>query len=53
MKTFENKLYSYKMRHDTRFAPNPLFGVLTLATCKPSMRRNMQIGNWIAGRLIL
>ncbi|MFR7823127.1 MAG: hypothetical protein ACLU30_07910 [Odoribacter splanchnicus] len=35
--------------HDTRFAPNPLFGVLTLATCKPSMRRNMQIGNWIAG----
>jgi hypothetical protein len=49
MKTFENKLYSYKMRHDTRFAPNPLFGVLTLATCKPSMRRNMQIGNWIAG----
>lgn len=49
MKTQENKLYSYKMARDTRFAPNPLFGVLTLATCKPSLRRNTQVGNWIAG----
>ena len=45
----ENKLYSYKMTHDTRFAPNPLFGVLTLATCKPAIRRNTEVGNWIAG----
>ena len=37
------------MKHDNRFAPNPLFGVLTLATCKPAMRRNTKIGNWIAG----
>lgn len=49
MKTQENKLYSYKMKHDTRFAPNPLFGVLTLATCKPKMRINTKVGNWIAG----
>ena len=35
MKTTDYKLYSYKMKHDNRFAPNPLFGVLTLATCKP------------------
>ena len=43
------KLYSYKMTHDNRFAPNPLFGVLTLATCKPRMRQNMHVGEWIAG----
>lgn len=49
METQENKLYSYKMTHDTRFAPNPLFGVLTLATCKPALRRNTGVGNWIAG----
>lgn len=49
MKALQYKLYSYKMKHDNRFAPNPLFGVLTLATCKPAMRRNTKIGNWIAG----
>ena len=49
METTDYKLYSYKMKHDNRFAPNPLFGILTLATCKPAMRRNTKIGNWIAG----
>ena len=49
MKTTDYKLYSYKMKHDNRFAPNPLLGVLTLATCKTAMRRNTKIGNWIAG----
>lgn len=49
MKIQEDKLYSYKMKHDYGFAPNPFLGVLTLATCKPGMRRNTQIGNWIAG----
>jgi len=50
-------LYSYRMVADTGFAPNPYFGVLTLATCKPGMRSNKRIqheidsGNevWIAG----
>ena len=42
-------LYSYKMSHDDGFAPNPYFGVLTLATCMSKMRRNTKIGNWIAG----
>lgn len=37
------------MAHDNCFAPNPLFGVLTLATCKPKMRSNTKVGNWIAG----
>ena len=43
------RLYSYKMAHDNRFAPNPLFGVLTLATCKPQLRKNAKVGDWIAG----
>ena len=45
------KLICYKMTHDTAFAPNPFFGVLTLATCKPGIRRNRNIGagDWISG----
>lgn len=39
----------YKMTNDTGFAPNPFHGCLTLATCKPSMRRTLQQGEWIAG----
>ena len=43
------RLFTYKMTHDTGFAPNPFHGVLTLATCKPGMRRTKKIGDWIAG----
>ena len=42
-------LRSYKLTHDTGFAPNPFFGSLTLATCKPGIRRTAKIGDWIAG----
>ena len=42
-------LYCYKMTHDTGFAPNPYHGILTLATCKPTIRRCAQIGDWISG----
>lgn len=46
----ENKfLYSYKMTHDSGFAPNPEHDVLTLATCKPTIRRCAEIGCWISG----
>ncbi|MDE6637712.1 MAG: hypothetical protein K2K32_05695 [Muribaculaceae bacterium] len=47
----EPKMWSYKIVHDSLFAPNPLWGVLTLATCKPSIRRspNSVNGTWIAG----
>lgn len=34
---------------DTEFAPNPHYGVLTLATCKPRIRKYAQIGDWISG----
>jgi hypothetical protein len=44
-------LVSYKMTNDSGFAPNPFHGYLTLATCKPGIRRsgNRRIGDWIAG----
>lgn len=43
------KLYTYKIRRDYGFAPNPFFGVCTLATCKPVIRKGVKIGDWIAG----
>ncbi len=43
------KLYSYKMSHDDKFAPNPFYGVLTLATCMNKLRYNTKVGNWVAG----
>ena len=43
------RLFSYKMTHDTGFAPNPFHGVLTLANCKPLMRKTKKIDDWIAG----
>ena len=42
-------LYGYKMIHDTGFAPNPYHGVLTLATCKPRIRKYTKEGYWISG----
>lgn len=42
-------LYCYKMTHDDGFAPNPYHGVLTLATCKPTIRRCAEKDYWISG----
>lgn len=39
----------YKMTHDSGFAPNPFHGHLTLATCKPALRRARNQGDWVAG----
>lgn len=49
MKDDDKFLYCYKMTHDTGFAPNPYHGVLTLATCKPTIRRCAAEGYWISG----
>lgn len=43
------RLLSYKMTHDTGFAPNPFGSTLTLATCKPKIRYSRKQGDWIAG----
>lgn len=42
-------LYSYTIPYDNGAAPNPYWGVLTLAICKPVIRRNAQIGDWVVG----
>ncbi len=44
-----NKIRSYSMTHAGGFAPNPYGGILTLATCKPGIRRISQVGDWIIG----
>lgn len=42
-------LYSYIVRRDYGFAPNPFYGVCTLATCKPRIRQAAKIGDIITG----
>jgi hypothetical protein len=43
------RLFSYKMTDDTGFAPNPFYGLLTLANCKPDIRKTKDKDDWIAG----
>ena len=43
------RLYSYVVARDYGFAPNPFYGVCTLATCKPMLRRKASIGDWVVG----
>ena len=43
------RLFSYVVARDYGFAPNPFFGVCTLATCKPMIRRIASVGDWIIG----
>lgn len=45
------EIFSYKMDHDFGLAPNPFWGVMTLAVCKGAIRRNssLHIGDWVIG----
>lgn len=43
------KLYSYVMTSDSGFAPNPYHGFMTLACCKPWIRRVAQVGDFVVG----
>jgi len=42
-------LYSYVVARDFGFAPNPFGPYCTLATCKPRVRAQAGIGDWIVG----
>lgn len=42
-------LFSYVVRFDSGFAPNPFHVFCTLATCKPKIRQHAQIGDWVVG----
>lgn len=41
------KVYSYVIVRDFGFAPNPFYGLCTLATCKPNIRAGAQLGDWV------
>jgi len=43
------KGYSYVVVRDYGFAPNPFWGFLTLATCKPKIRKNASVGDYVLG----
>ena len=43
------KLYSYVIDHYYGFAPNPFYGVCTLATCKPAIREHAALGDYVVG----
>ncbi len=43
------RLFSYVVKRDFGFAPNPFYGLCTLATCKPEIRRHANVGDWIVG----
>lgn len=42
-------LFSYVVRWDHGFAPNPFHGVCSLATCKPGIRKKAVVGDWVLG----
>jgi hypothetical protein len=42
-------VYVYVVDRDFGFAPNPFYGVLTLATCKPRIRSVASMGDWVIG----
>lgn len=43
------KMYSYIVRYDVGFAPNPFHGTCSLATCKQDIRKKASVGDWILG----
>jgi hypothetical protein len=43
------RINTYVVEHDLGFAPNPFFGVCTLACCKPRVRKYAKEGDIIVG----
>ena len=43
------KLYSYIIKSDLGFSPNPFWGKCTLACCKPVIRKTAKPGDWVVG----
>ena len=42
-------LYTYVVRHDLGFAPNPYHGFCTLAICMTKVRKGAMEGDWVLG----
>jgi hypothetical protein len=43
------KIYSYTLVNDNGFAPNPFWGVCTLATDQALIRQIIAVGDWVVG----
>jgi hypothetical protein len=43
------RIHSYVIDHDFGFAPNPFYGVCTIACCKPSIRKYAKIDDLVIG----
>ncbi|HET7143320.1 MAG TPA: hypothetical protein VFI68_04790, partial [Anaerolineales bacterium] len=43
------KLFSYTLNHDDGAAPNPFWGICSLAIRKPAIRISAEIDDWIVG----
>ena len=43
------RLFRYILKDDKGMAPCVEDGIMTLATCKPKIRRSAKMGDWIAG----
>ncbi|OQP42029.1 hypothetical protein A4H97_34140 [Niastella yeongjuensis] len=43
------KIYSYVLRIDDGAAPNPFWQLCTLTICKPAIRKNAQVNDWVIG----
>src|SRR5690349_11369247 len=43
------KVFMYVVDRDFGFAPNPFHGYCTLATCKPRIRKNANVEDWVIG----
>lgn len=43
------RVHTYVVQHDKGFAPNPFWGVCTLACCKPKIRKRAEVGDVIIG----
>ncbi len=43
------KIYSYVLPYDCGAAPNPLWGICTLTICKPVIRSNASLNDWVIG----
>jgi hypothetical protein len=41
--------FAYKITRDYGFAPNPFYGLCSLACCKPHIRERASIGDWVIG----
>jgi hypothetical protein len=42
-------LFSYCIPYDDGAAPNPFWGLCTLAICKPRIRQSANVGDWVVG----